>query len=199
MSFLSAHSLSSTRTRADSFAGTSSTVSPAATSCWATSAPSTACALDRPDPRCVRLRELQQPVPLMTVRPHSQLVEELLVCVQHRCDVRTLVRIDPDREHHQPPDTSRTETPRRASLKRVECPILFRATPQPSTDGRSVRSKANPHGWQGILETTHRNPRRVRAPRRARITIIIQGNLARRACSERHEFSNAVVPICRGE
>jgi hypothetical protein len=49
--------------------------------------------------------------------------------------------------------------PRRASLKRVECPILFRATPQPSTGRRSVRSKANPNKErQGILETTHRHP-----------------------------------------
>src|SRR5438477_11355332 len=39
-------------------------------------------------------------------------------------------------------------------------PILFRATPQPSTDGQPVRSKANRARWQGILETTHQNPRR---------------------------------------
>jgi hypothetical protein len=51
-------------------------------------------------------------------------------------------------------------TPRRASLKRVECPILFRATPQPSTDRRSVRSKANPNTErQGIIETTGRHPK----------------------------------------
>ena len=42
----------------------------------------------------------------MTVGADAQLVEELLVFVQHRREMRTLVRIDPDREHHQPPDTS---------------------------------------------------------------------------------------------
>ena len=67
--------------------------------------------------------------------------------------------------------------PRRASLKSVECPILFRATPQPSTGRRSVRSKANPHRRQGILETTHRHPKPTSTRARARTAIIIQGNL----------------------
>ena len=49
--------------------------------------------------------------------------------------------------------------PRWANLKRVECPILLRATPQPSTGRRSVRSTANPVRRQGILETTHRHPK----------------------------------------
>jgi hypothetical protein len=48
----------------------------------------------------------QQPVPLMTIGADTQLVEELLVFVQRCREVGTLVRIDPDREHHQPPDTS---------------------------------------------------------------------------------------------
>src|SRR5262249_22687818 len=95
----------------------------------------------------------------MTIRTHTQLLEQPLALVEDRGEMRTLVRIDPDREHHQPPKCDGYVTPRRADLKRVECPILFRATPQPSTGKRSVRSKANPNTRrQGILETTHQRP-----------------------------------------
>jgi hypothetical protein len=56
-------------------------------------------------------------------------------------------------------------------------PILFRATSQPSTRGRSVRSKANRARWQSILETTHQSPRRYEDHPRAYTSIIIQGNM----------------------
>src|SRR5438094_477318 len=86
--------------------------------------------------------------------------------------MRPLVWIDPDREHHEPPDIPPDkETPRWASLKWV-MPILFRATPQPSTDERSVRSKAN-----SVTRATGHSrdhppaPGTVRAPISARIRL----------------------------
>ncbi len=62
--------------------------------------------LDGPYPLDIRRRELQQPIALMFVRAYAQLVAELLAFVQHRREMRTLARIDPDREHHQPPDNT---------------------------------------------------------------------------------------------
>ena len=73
------------------------------------------------------------------------------------------MRIHPDREHidllthHRMGNAARKPEASR-------CPILFRATPQPSTGGRSVRSKANPHRRQGTLETTHRTRDRTSTP-----------------------------------
>ena len=101
---------------------------------------------------------------LMTIRADTQLVEELLMFVQHRREVRPLVRIDPDREHIDLLTHHRMGNAAAGKPEASRCPILFRATPQPSTGRRSVRSKANPHRRQGTLETTHRNPRPYEHP-----------------------------------
>jgi hypothetical protein len=47
----------------------------------------------------------------MTIRTNTHLLEQPLVIVEHRGEVRTLMRIDPDREHSPTsclqPDTER--------------------------------------------------------------------------------------------
>src|SRR5439155_7463007 len=71
--------------------------------------------LDRPHPRLIPCSKLQQSFALMTIRTHTKLLEQHLALVEDRGEMRTLVRIDPDREHHQPPKCDGYVTPRRAS------------------------------------------------------------------------------------
>src|SRR5439155_14919157 len=100
--------------------------------------------------------------------------------------MRPLVWIDPDREHHEPPDIPPDkETPRWASLKWV-MPILFRATPQPSTDERSVRSKAN-----SVTRATGHSRDHPPAPGTVRAPISARIRLSFRAIGATHESSRA--------
>ena len=67
--------LSSSRTRAESFAGTSSTVSPDRDELLGQQRAGTGRTLDRPDPRFERRGEAQQAITLLTIRPHSNFRE----------------------------------------------------------------------------------------------------------------------------
>jgi hypothetical protein len=67
-------------------------------------------ALHRPTARFEASREHQQPVPLLTIGPDLDLVDDLLRRIEHRGHVRPLVGIDPDDEHLAPP-ASRTRHP----------------------------------------------------------------------------------------
>ena len=117
-------------------------------------------AFDRPTPRFEPRRERQQSIALRTIRAHADLTDE--TARGHRAPPRCATPLCgsiPMMNTTNLLDDHRWETPRRAILKRV-VPFLFRATPQPRSGGRPVRSKANRERWQGILETAHRTPRR---------------------------------------
>jgi hypothetical protein len=100
LSVMSLRPESSNRTRADSVGGTSSTTSPAATSCWAQQHPGASGTFYRPDPRRERRRPLEQPLALPAIRHHPVLVDQLLSPVEHRGGTRPAVRVDPDDEQN---------------------------------------------------------------------------------------------------
>jgi hypothetical protein len=92
--------LSNSRTRAESLGGTSSTVSPAATNCWANSAPvPVAPSTARPHPRHEGFRPHQQLLSLLSACRQVQHRAHALVLVERGRGVRAAVRIDPDHKH----------------------------------------------------------------------------------------------------
>ena len=98
-SVLSIRPVSINRTRADSFGGTSTTCSPAPTSCWANIAPIPVAPSIAQRPRLERGGPLQQTGPLMTVSDDPNLADHHLVGVDRGGGVGPLVRVDPDHEH----------------------------------------------------------------------------------------------------
>jgi hypothetical protein len=146
---------SRSRTRADNVGGTSSTVSPAATSCWASNTPSpdaasmahvrgVKLAAKRSSWSRCRQSALTCSSPItVSVRSRTAAVWELLWGV------------DPD-DHEALLVAQPVVMPRRALLMRVDCSRLFRATPQREPDGRPLRTEANQQRRQGILETARR-------------------------------------------
>jgi hypothetical protein len=99
VSVLSLWLLSSNRTRAARFGGTSTTASPAATSCCASKAPVPVAPSNRPQPRGELTRPAQQPLTLPTISGQTQHRLDPLIAVEYRGGVGTAVRVDPDHEH----------------------------------------------------------------------------------------------------
>ena len=98
-SVLSLRPESSSRTRADNVGGTSTTRSPAATSCWANNAPVPVAPSIAHNRGSNGSRPVQQPVALPAIGTHPKLVEDLLGAIEHRRGVGPPVRVDPDDEH----------------------------------------------------------------------------------------------------
>ena len=59
----------------------------------------TACAFNRPQPWSERRCPRQQPFSLSTISTHQHLTDHLLVAINHRGGVRSLMRVDPNDEH----------------------------------------------------------------------------------------------------
>jgi hypothetical protein len=98
-SVLSVRPRSNNRTRDDSFGGTSTTRSPAATSCWASIAPIPRRSLNRPNPRLERRRPLEQASSLTAIGFDPQAGNHRLCVVDRGGGVGPLVGVDPDHEH----------------------------------------------------------------------------------------------------
>ena len=158
-SVLSLRPASNSRTRADSAAGTSTTVSPDATSCCANNAPTTRRAFHGPQPRLERCRPTQQPVALSTISTNRHFAHELFVAVDHRGSVRSLMRIDPNDEHEGPPQS---EVNAAAGTPDAGMPFLFRATPQHGNRRTASSLGSQPNRRQGILETSPPAPSTLR-------------------------------------
>ena len=125
VSFLSAHSLSSSRTRDDSSParpGPSHRRRRAA----GPTAPPVLEHLDGPDSRRIQRRERQQPITLVTISADAQLANDNLAMVQHRgtCDP---CAGDPNREHDQPPYRTPDGNTAAASLKWYADPVSSHA------------------------------------------------------------------------
>ena len=84
LSVLSLWLLSSSRTRAASFGGTSTTCSPAATSCWASNAPVPVAPSTAHTPRRELARPAQQSLSLLAVGGQLQHRPHLLIAIEHR-------------------------------------------------------------------------------------------------------------------
>jgi hypothetical protein len=99
LSVLSEWLLSNSRTRAAIFGGTSSTVSPAVTSCWASSAPVPVAPSTAHTGGSNPGRPAQQTLLLLAVGAQVQHRPQTFLLVEGGGGVRTAVRIDPDHKH----------------------------------------------------------------------------------------------------
>jgi hypothetical protein len=137
----------------------------------------TASSFDCPGARLERCREPQQSVALPTIRVDAQLTDEFLRIVEHRCGVRSLVRIDPDHEHHFLLHTDRRGMPRRAVLMRGDCsPLSSHAAARTRAAVTSLKSQ--PTTVAGHSGDRGPGPRTLRARPQRLHAILYQGNLA---------------------
>lgn len=141
-SVLSILPLSRSRTRDDNFGGTSTTCSPAATSCWASNAPIPVAPLMAQVRGENGAAHAEQPGPLMPISVDTDRVDHRLCPVDRSSGVGTLVGVDADHEHDVFPRLvvgfATVGTPDMWLM-----PFLLRATPRLDLADWSVRSEAN--------------------------------------------------------
>ena len=119
--------------------------------------------------RAVRTAQRTRTVDLVaTIRVDAELAHELLVTVEHRGGVGPLVRVDTDDEHEPPRRLSDGNAT--AGSPEEGVPFLFRATPQREPVGGLIARKPTEPA-AGHSRDHPPDPRTVRAPTRARITV----------------------------
>jgi hypothetical protein len=118
--------------------------------------------LDRPDPLAIteRVSPSDELSDLTSPRLHQPFRDHDLMCIDRDRGVRALVWIDTDHHHRDPPrSVNGLGTAVGTPDLRSRAAVLFRATPQRSTNGRASRVESQPEpGRQAVRERRPLSP-----------------------------------------